>query len=125
MRFPLETTLDDVLKHIQDAARGPDGNAIPMYIDPLGLQIAEKSMTSEVSIDLEGVPLRTCLRLCLEQLGLRYEVRDGLLRITSADEASPLGPFEIVGKCLLALLVAGLGGGLAPLVSDMRRGPVA
>jgi len=45
--------------------------------------------------------------------------------ITSAGKlvTSDLDPVEIVGKCLLALLAAGLGGVLAPLVSDLRRGP--
>ena len=122
MRIPLDTALDDVLKHIQDATRRPDGTGIPIYIDPLGTQTAEKALTSSVSIDLEGVPLRTTLRLCLGQVGLRYEVRDGILRITSVYDAIDLDPFEIVGRCLLALLAAGLGGVLAPLVSDLRPG---
>jgi len=34
-------------------------------------------------------------------------------------------PFLIVGHCLLALLAAGIGGIVAPLVSDVRRAPAA
>ena len=41
-------------------------------------------MTSPITIDVANVPLRTSLRLLLEQLGLVYKVGDGLLRITSA-----------------------------------------
>jgi hypothetical protein len=125
MRFPLETPLEDVLKYIQDATRDRDGDRIPIYIDPIGLQEAEKSLTSTLQIDLEGAPLRTSLRICLEQIGLRYDVGDGLLYITSAFEPVPsdLDSFEVVGLCFLAFLAAGLGGVLAPLVSDLRRGP--
>ena len=34
-------------------------------------------------LDLEGVPLKTTLRLMLKQLGLAYCVRDGVLIISS------------------------------------------
>jgi hypothetical protein len=124
MRFPRPTSLEDVLSYIKKATTNPDQPAIPIYVDPLGLQEAERSLGSPVSIDVEGVPLRTSLDLCLSQLGLHYFVRDGCLRITSLDdESQPEGedPYRIVGHCLLALLAAGLGGVLAPLVSAMSR----
>ena len=38
---------------------------------------------STVVIDLEGVPLKTSLRLILKQLGLAYCVRDGVIIISS------------------------------------------
>jgi hypothetical protein len=117
-----------VLKSIQAATRGQDGKSIPIYVDPIGLQEAERSVTSVVLIDLEGVPLKTSLRLCLKQLGLLYSIRDGLLLISSEESApTPVyeDPFLIVGHCLLALFAAGLGGLVAPLVSDVRREPPA
>ena len=40
-------------------------------------------MTSVVTLDLEGVPLKTTLRLALKQLDLAYCVRDGVLIISS------------------------------------------
>ena len=128
MRFPEETPLEDVLKSIQAATRGLDGKSLPIYVDPIGLQEAEKSMTSVVLMDLEGVPLKTSLRLCLKQLGLKYSIRDGLLLITSEESApTPVyeDPFLIVGHCLLALFAAGIGGFVAPLVSGMRCEPAA
>ena len=70
MRFPNDTPLEDILKSIQAATRGPDGNGIAIYVDPIGMQEAEKSMTSTATINLEGVALKTSLRLCLEQLDL-------------------------------------------------------
>ncbi len=125
IHFTDEAPLKDVVKLIKSATRGPDSKDIPIYVDPIGLMEADKTMTSAVrGIDLEGVPLKTALEICLEQLDLRYEVRDGLLRITSAE--SELHPFYhdsfmIVGHCLLALLAAGLGAIVAPLVPGKHR----
>jgi hypothetical protein len=85
MSFPNETPLEDVLKYIKQATTGSNFPGIPIYVDPLGLQEAERSMTSTVSIDLEGVPLRRTLQLLLGQLGLVYFVDDGILCITSQD----------------------------------------
>ena len=88
MRFPNETPLEDVRKYIIDATRGPRGAGIPIYVDPIGLQEAEKTMTSPMTIDLGGVPLRTTLQLMLNQLGMTYYVEKGVLKITSAGEES-------------------------------------
>jgi hypothetical protein len=42
------------------------------------------TMTSIVrNLDLEGIPLKTTLRLLLKQMGLAYCVRDGVLIISS------------------------------------------
>ncbi|HKI17823.1 MAG TPA: hypothetical protein VKA15_08075, partial [Isosphaeraceae bacterium] len=79
MSFANETPLDDILKYIRTATTTPSFSGIPIYVDPIGLQEAEKSLTSTVQIDLEGVPLKTQLRLLLKQLGLTYTVKDGLL----------------------------------------------
>jgi hypothetical protein len=126
IRFPDETPLEDVLKFIQSAALAPDGKPIPIYVDPVGLQEAEKTMWSTVAFDLDGVPLKTSLRLFLKQLDLAYMIRDGLLLITSAERAvTPIyqAPILIVGHCLVTLLAAGLGGIVAPLVAGVRRKP--
>jgi hypothetical protein len=61
MYFLEDTTLEDVVKHIQAATHGPDGRGIPVYVDPIGLQLSEKSMTSTVrNLELEGIPLSRC-----------------------------------------------------------------
>jgi hypothetical protein len=125
MRFPNETPLEVVLKYIKQVTttRFPPG--IPIYVDPLGLQEAERSLNSTVQIDLEGVPLKTTLRLCLNQLGMDYSVKDGFLMISSEDAISTdlEDPFLIVGHCLLALIAAAMGGVAAPLISDEHSGP--
>src|SRR6202042_3036188 len=75
MSFANETPLEDVLKYIKAATQGPNYTGIQIYVDPAGLYAAEKTMTSPVTLDVEGVPLKTTLRLMLNQLGLTYSVR--------------------------------------------------
>jgi hypothetical protein len=92
MHFPSDTPLDDVLKYIKSATRGPGrSEGIPVYVDPIALQEAEKSLASTVIIDLSGVPLRVSLRLVLRQLGLTYKVEDGVLMILAdSGEETPI-----------------------------------
>ena len=92
MSFNEDTPLEDVLKYIKQATTTKTYTGIPIYVDPVGLQEAEKSMTSTVrNMDLEGVPLRRTLQLLLKQLDLIYFVEDGLLYITSKDSEGPWG----------------------------------
>ena len=125
MHLAEDTRLEDVVKFFKSATRGSFSGGMPIFVDPMGLAYSDKAMASGVcEIDLEGVPLKTCLQLCLEQLDLKYEVRDGLLRITSVvNDMSPFyhDPFMIVGHCLLALLAAGLGAIVAPLFPGKHR----
>jgi hypothetical protein len=135
MRFPDETTLEDIITYIEQATRSPDGKVVPIHVDPIGLQEAEKSMTSIVmGMNFEGVRLETSLKHCLKQLDLGYIVKDDLLLITStealerplnypSDDPSLLeDPFLIVGHCLLALIAAGLGGVAAPWICNLAVG---
>jgi len=91
MNFANETPLEDVLKYIKEATKSSElPNGIAIYMDPIGLQEAEKSVTSTIVMDLEGVPLRRTLQLALKQLGLVYRVFDGMLYITSAGSGDQL-----------------------------------
>ena len=83
MSFGKAAPLDDVLKYIKQATTTKTGSGIPIYVDPQGLKDAEVTQKSTVIIDLEGIPLKTSLRLILKQLGLAYCVRDGVLIISS------------------------------------------
>jgi hypothetical protein len=136
MKFPGGTPLIAVLKYIQRANRGPYGNGIPIINsnlipiidDPMGMQSAGMTEMSPVVLDLEGVPLRTILRLALKQVGRCFIVRNGGLIITSdAFEQDsdgvwdPDDPCGLIGHCLLAWLAAGVGGLLATLVAYTRR----
>jgi RNA polymerase sigma factor (sigma-70 family) len=85
MKYPDETPLEDVLANIRKATKGPDDTGIPIHVDPVGLNELEKTMTSPVKMDVEGIPLRRTLRLMLAQLGLDYGVENGLLIVTGRD----------------------------------------
>ena len=96
------------------------GEAIPIFVHPAALTDFNMSGTPAIStIDLDGVPLKTALIAGLEQLGLTYDVRDGMLVITGPDGGIiPFykDPFLIAGHCALALLAAAFGAIVAPLV---------
>jgi hypothetical protein len=111
MSFPTETPLDDVLKYVKQATQGANDSGIPIYIDPLGLQEADKTVTSPVQIDLEGVPLKTTLRLLLKQLGLTYTVKDGFLMITSQESEDQQTEIRVYPVADLAIIPQSLMGG--------------
>ena len=91
MRFPNETPLDQVLKHIKMATKkGPNDPGIPIYVDPVGLQIVQKTWTSTVKIDADGLPLKVSLRQILRQLGLEYLVNHDVLIISAPKEISSM-----------------------------------
>ena len=81
MDFHEQTPLEDVLRYIRSATQGPGDDGIPIFVDPEGLKAAGATMTSPVTIDAEGVPLKVSLRALLKPLGLTYRVKGGLLRI--------------------------------------------
>ncbi len=84
MKFPDETTLDDGLKYIKQETKDSNKPGIPIYVDPLGLSAADKTMNSTFrNIDLPDKPLRFTLKLMLDQLDLAYCVKDDVLIISS------------------------------------------
>ena len=77
------TSLEQLLKHIKQQTSEADPPGIPIYVSPLGLQEAKKSMSSPV----DPIPNKAAVRVILEQAlfgtGLSFAVRDGLLTIDS------------------------------------------
>jgi hypothetical protein len=122
MHFLDEVPLDDLLAYIKRSTSTPTYPGIPILVERLVPDGANASLTMAVQIDLEGVPLKTTLRLCLKQLGCAYDIQDGYLRIALEEDISrePASPFRVAGHCLLAMFAAGFGllGGL--LVSAAR-----
>ena len=87
MPFAQETPLEDVIKYIKTATTSPIfEQGLPIYIEPEGLQSAEKTMDSPIKLNLEGIKLKTTLRLVLKQHGLGYYVKHGLVIITNLDD---------------------------------------
>jgi hypothetical protein len=83
--------LEDVLKFIKQATARPGDSGLRIYVDPVGLQEAETTMQSPVSVDVKGEPLKVALRKVLKPLHLTYTVKDGLLTVTSEwSEDAPL-----------------------------------
>jgi hypothetical protein len=86
LRHPKGAPLRQVVSDIAKATRGPNDSGIPVYVDPVGLMVAERTMDSLVTIDVEGIPLKDALPQVLAPLGLAHRVHDGLLVISTADE---------------------------------------
>ena len=126
LHFPEYTPLEDFMKSIQEKTRGPDGFVIPVFMEPDVLERDGPGPGPGVEIDLDGVPLRTALRLALHQLGDDYTVGEGVL-VIKRDENSygflraVQDPFLVVGHCLLALLASAVGGALGPLAGGRGR----
>ncbi len=126
MPFQNETPLEEVIQYVKTATETPElPQGIPIYVDPIGLQEAERTMTSPVTLNLAGVKLKKSLKLMLKQLGLTYTVKDGLLTITAEDsEDQPteirvypvadlsIIPFSLMGGGGMGGMGGGMGGGM-------------
>ena len=101
-----------------------DGKKIAIYVDPVALKEAEKTLDAPVGIDLEDVPLKFSLRLMLKQVGLAYCIRDGVIIISSLEgiqqelmeaqaEQMGLNPdkFPNSGMGGMGGMMGGMGGG--------------
>ncbi len=109
MNFPAPTAFEDVLKYIKEITTENGSKGLRIYVDPVSLQEAEHTLRSEVTIDVEDVPLASALSRILHQLDLGYYVRDdGLLVITLEfflpDQELPEAVSELVGELESAIL---------------------
>ena len=76
-----------MLKHIKAATTKPGDPGIPIYVDPISMQMRNfDKHPPRVVIDVEGVPLKTSLRLLLKQLQLAYCVKEGMVFIGVVDQ---------------------------------------
>jgi hypothetical protein len=80
-------TLEGLLKAVKVTSTEPGDSGVPIYVDPVGLQEAGATMMKPVTVRPGKVPTRLLLRQALEPLGLSYFVKDGLLTITTKEEA--------------------------------------
>ena len=98
--FPKDTPLQAVLSSIKAVTKGKDRDdpGVQVYVDPLDLQEADRTMESSVLWNVEGVPLATSLRYMLKQLNLRYDVsQEGLVVIHSKDSLdAPADPTALI-----------------------------
>jgi hypothetical protein len=99
LTYPDGAHLDQVLREIKrqmtknpKLSKLPTG--IPIYVDPIGLQEAERSLNSTVKRppSADTLALGEHLRRVFEPLGLGYVVKDGFLMITSKESVDePVG----------------------------------
>jgi hypothetical protein len=83
-------TLALLLKEIKRVTtNGVLWDGIPIFVDPIGLQEAGRTMNSPVTVSSKAVPIRKALKDALGQLKLLYSVKDGWLLITSDESALP------------------------------------
>ena len=81
-------SLEEVLKETKlRSTGGPITSGIPIYVDPIGLQESEKSMTSPVRRppSADTLTLGKHLRSALDPLGLGYVVKDVITSKESLD----------------------------------------
>ena len=133
LNFVEETPLEDVLKYIKDLTTQGNEKPIPIYLDPTGLADADQTLQSPVRINLDGVPLKTSLRLLLKQIGLAYCVKEGLLIISSPEGIlDELREFESAHVAADARIIppplmiyggmGGFGGGMGGMGGGMGGG---
>jgi RNA polymerase sigma factor (sigma-70 family) len=97
-KFPDGVTLEEFLKYIKQVTTKAKPPGLPIYVDPVGLQEAEKSMSSKLIIELERRPVREVLRSALRCIGLAGRAKDGFYMIESEEQSLEERLDEIDGK---------------------------
>ncbi|WP_165227271.1 hypothetical protein [Aquisphaera insulae] len=122
--FPNDVPLGEVLNDISTKVYTEDGHPLPIYVNPIDMVEADRTLESKVTLAVEGVPLRSGLHFLLEQLGLNYRIKGGLIEVVSEvtyysqvelPDPAYEDPLMLTGHCILALAAAGLGGLLSHL----------
>jgi RNA polymerase sigma factor (sigma-70 family) len=91
-------TLEEFLKYIKQVTTKAKPPGLPIYVDPVGLQEAEKSMSSKLIIDLKQRPVSVVLRSALRSVGLAGRAKDGFYMIESEEQSVVERLDEIDGK---------------------------
>jgi RNA polymerase sigma factor (sigma-70 family) len=81
--FPKGANLEILLKHIKQVTTDATYPGIPIYVDPIGLAEANKTMGTAVELNYKQQPIGSVLYYSLRPLGLSFCIRDGFVRITS------------------------------------------
>jgi hypothetical protein len=81
--FPNGVELQDLLKLVKQETTKAKPPGLPIYVDPIGLQEAELSLSSKVIVNLKQRPVGVVLRSALRSVGLACRVKAGFLMIES------------------------------------------
>ena len=128
----LETSLEDCLNYIKEYCGQEEGGAAPpraarynlnIYIDRSALVDSGIPLDALVSLQLTGFKVRTVLELILENYGLGFTTRDGLVFVTTAEQAKEIRVYNV--RDLLADVPEGMmaAGGAGPGMMGGGMGP--
>jgi RNA polymerase sigma factor (sigma-70 family) len=86
LHLPGPVALGKAIKIIEATIAPGTGDIItdPIFFDPEALQKAGVTMETQVTLDVEGVPLRVALERMLEPRGLAYHVDQGKILVDAA-----------------------------------------
>lgn len=85
-----ETTLKKAVETFIEQSKDPDvknDKGLAIFVDPIGLRNAEKTMESHVVVKADGLSLGRTLFFALKQLDMVYIVRGNLVVITDRETA--------------------------------------
>ncbi len=85
----IEVPLQDVIDYLSDLHK------TPIVIDTKALNTVGLGTDSPITRRLQGISLRSALRLLLKELELTYLIRDDVLMITTVEEASRMAEIRV------------------------------
>jgi uncharacterized membrane protein YgcG len=111
-----DTALQEVIEFLQNYTN------VNIVLDRPALE--EEGITTEtpVTIHVEGIKLRSALKLLLDQLNLAYIIEDDVLRITTATKAGEKLTYKVYPVADLVIPILPLGGGGGMMGGGMGGG---
>ena len=112
-----DAPLSEVIDYIKTAAD------IPIIIDKRALDDVGLGSDTPLTVSLNGVTLRSALKLMLKELDLTYVIRDEVLKITTPEEAENELLTKVYAVADLVLpITGGMGGGMGGMMGGMGGG---
>lgn len=114
----LEQPLGDVVAFLEDRHK------IEIQLDTTALDTAGVTTDTPVTIDVEGISLKSALRLMLKSIELTYTVRDEVLLITTTEEVESELVTKVypVADLVVPIRNVGIGGGIGGIGGGLGGG---
>jgi hypothetical protein len=88
--YPDGVSIEAFMADVYRQTKGPSlPRGLRVHFDPEGLQRADRNLAATVKINAQGAPLGRSLDHVLGQIGLYYQVKDGLVVITDEGSRNP------------------------------------
>lgn len=99
------------MNYVVAYTKGPAATSIPIYFDPPDSAEVAKAKTLRAGMEVEGIPLRTTLRLLLAQVGMQFSVKNGILIINEPQGIGGMGGGGgMMGQMMRMRGMSGYGG---------------